>query len=84
VRRDPFGKLEFKSESSGRIKPLKFSKGEGDRNHLIEVKLRGDNTDSFGQKSLGSAFGGHNSLWRTRETTRTIGSRGDVRWLGVG
>jgi hypothetical protein len=48
VSRDPFGKLEFTSEISGRITPLKFSKGDVDRNRLIEVKFKRENTDSFG------------------------------------
>jgi hypothetical protein len=32
---DPFGKLVFTSESSGRITPLTCSKGDGDQNILI-------------------------------------------------
>jgi hypothetical protein len=66
------------------ITPLKCSKGDGDRNHLIEFKFRRENTKSFGQKSLRSASSGQNSPWRTRETMRTVGSNGAVRWLGVG
>jgi hypothetical protein len=81
---DIFGKLEFTSESSGRITPFKCSKGDGDQNRLIEVKFRRENTESFGHKSLRSASGGQNSPWRTRETARTVGSRGAIRWLGVG
>jgi hypothetical protein len=84
VSRDPFGKLVFTSEISGRITPLKFSKGDGDQNHLIEVKFRRENIDSFGQKSSRSACGGHNSPWRTHEITWTIGFRVSIRWLGVG
>jgi hypothetical protein len=32
--RDPFGGLEFASESSEGIEPLKCPKGDGGRNHL--------------------------------------------------
>jgi hypothetical protein len=74
----------WKFEFSGRITPLKFSKGDGDRNRLIEFKFRRENNESFAQKSLRSESGGQNSPWRTREIARTVGSRGDVRWLGVG
>jgi hypothetical protein len=63
---------------------LECSKGDGGRNCLIEAKLRRENTELFGQESLRSASGGHNSLWRTREVARTVGSRGTTRWLGVG
>jgi hypothetical protein len=61
---------------------LKCSKGDGGRNRHIEVKFRRENADSFGQKSLRSASGGQNSLWRTREVMRTIGSKGATKWLG--
>jgi hypothetical protein len=71
VSRDPFGKLEFTSESSGGITPLKCSKGDGDQNCLIEVKFRRENAESFGQKSLRSESGGQNSPWRTRKVMRT-------------
>jgi hypothetical protein len=37
-----------------------------------------------GHKSLSSESGGHNSLWRVRKVPRTVGSRGDIRWLGAG
>ena len=67
MSRDPFGKLEVTSEILGRITPLKCLKRDEDRNHLIEVKFRRENTESFGQKSLRSASGGQNSPWRTRE-----------------
>jgi hypothetical protein len=40
VSRIPFGRLEFESEISGEIMPLKCSKGDEDRNHRIEVKLK--------------------------------------------
>jgi hypothetical protein len=63
---------------------LKCSKGDGGQNCLIEVRFRRENVESFGQKSLRSASGGHNSPWRTREVARTVRSRGAVRWLGVG
>ena len=38
--KEPFGSLEFESESSGEITLLRCSKGDGDQNHLIEVKFR--------------------------------------------
>jgi hypothetical protein len=63
---------------------LKCSKGDGDRNRLIEFKFRRENTESFGHKSSRSASAGQNSPWRTREIMRIVGSIGDVSWLGVG
>jgi hypothetical protein len=85
VRAGSFWKLEFASESSGGITPLKCSKGDGDRNHLIEVKFRRENTRvSLARESLRSESGGQNSPWRTREVARTVGSSGVARWLGVG
>jgi hypothetical protein len=50
--RDPFGSLEFTRESSEGIEPLRCSKGGGGRNRLIEVKLKREDANSFGQKSL--------------------------------
>jgi hypothetical protein len=44
-----FGRLEFASESSGEIMPLKCSKGDEDRNHCIEVKFRRENNHSLGK-----------------------------------
>jgi hypothetical protein len=40
VSRIPFGRLEFASEISGEIMPLKCSKGDEDRNRRIEVKFK--------------------------------------------
>jgi hypothetical protein len=39
--------LEFASESSGGIAPLKYSKGGRDQNHLLEVKFRWKDAKSF-------------------------------------
>jgi hypothetical protein len=50
--RDPFGSLEFTSEISEGIEPLKCSKGYGGRNRLTEVKFRREDATSFGKKSL--------------------------------
>jgi hypothetical protein len=44
---DSFWGLEFASESSGGIAPLKCSKGGRDRNHLAEVKFRWKDAKSF-------------------------------------
>jgi hypothetical protein len=71
-------KLEFASESSGGITPLKFSKGDGDRNHRIEIKFKRGEHSVVARKPFRSESGGQNSPWRVFEVTRTVGSSGAV------
>jgi hypothetical protein len=46
---DLFWRLEFASEISGGITPLKSSKGDRDQNRRIEIKFRRENTQSLGR-----------------------------------
>jgi hypothetical protein len=63
---------------------LKYSKEVGEGNHRTEVKFSGRTPSQFGQRFLRSESDGHNSPWRTREVTGTVGSSKYERWLGVG
>jgi hypothetical protein len=49
---DSFWGLEFASEISGGITPLKCSKGDGGRNHIAEVKFRWKDAKSFWPETL--------------------------------
>ena len=46
---DSFWRLEFASERSGGIAPLKCSKGDEDQNRRIEIKFKRENTQSLGK-----------------------------------
>jgi hypothetical protein len=49
---DSFWRLEFASDRSREIAPLKCSKEGGDQKHLAEVKFRWKNAKSFWPKIL--------------------------------
>jgi hypothetical protein len=82
---DSFWRLEFASESSGGIAPLKCSKGGGDRNRLAEVKFRWKNAKSFWPEILEKSERTVRGLREgSVEIVRVIGSCRVARWLEAG
>jgi hypothetical protein len=78
----PFGRLEFASERSGGISPLKCSKGGRYQNHLVKVKFRWKDAKSFLPEILEEEWmNGRDTLWRSVEITWTVGSHRSMRRL---
>jgi hypothetical protein len=74
--------LSFSSESLGGIVPLKYSEGNGDQNHLVEVKLRRKDAKSFWPEVLEKSEQTVEFLsWGSVKFFWTIGSRRSMRRL---
>jgi hypothetical protein len=81
---DSFWRIEFVSESPGRIAPLKCSKGGRDQKCLTEVKFRWKNAKSFWPEILEKSERTVRGLREgSVETMRVIGSYRVARWLEV-